>query len=141
MKSRHLASRVAVVSALALLILGLTAGPASAAWPYGRPVVITPAAPAYLAPTAFETVYTAPAPAIVAAPLTTVTTTRVVESEWVPTAYVPPAVVAAPVATTVVRSAVVAAPVATTYAAPAVVAPPARVKVVFPRRVYRYYGY
>ncbi len=126
MKSRHLALKVAVASALVVLAMGLTARPASAGWPYGRRVVV--ATPAY--PTAViaapVVVSAAPIATVYPAPLEAVATAPVFDSALVPTAFAAPTVVSAPVVTT--------------YAVPAVIATPVRGRVVYPRRVYRF-GY
>src|SRR5512135_90134 len=100
MKSRQFAFKAAVALALAALILGMSASPASAGWPRRAVVVAAPVAPAYMvappvavvgAPVA--TVYEAPVATVYAAPVTRVVAAPVVDTALVPTAF------AAPVAT------------------------------------------
>jgi hypothetical protein len=124
MKRSASAFQIASVLGLAALVLGVTARPASAGLFGPRTVVVaTPAYPAYLTPAPVATVYTAPVSPVVAAP--------VFDTDLVPAAYYTTStVVSTPVATTYVAPRV--------YSAPVVVAPPARVKVVYPRRVYRF---
>ena len=133
MKRPSSAFKIASVLGLAALVLGVTARPASAGLFGPRTVVVeTPGYyPAYLAPAPVATVYAAPVSTVIATPVTTIYPAPVISTAVVDTAVVPSAYT---------TSTVTAAPIATTYAAPAVVAPAPRVRVVYPRRVYRY-GY
>ena len=105
--------------AVAALILGMSAQSASAGL-FRRNVVV--ATPVYAAPT---TVYAAPAPVYAAAPAATV-----VEAP-VQAVYTPQVVAPAPVQTNYTTTTLYSAP-APLYAQP--------MRVVYPRRVYRY-GY
>jgi hypothetical protein len=125
MKTLSSATRIALLSGLAVLGLSLAPTPASAGLFHRRTVIVESPA-VYVAPV--PTVYTVPVSTVVTTPVTTVTPIPVVDSAVVPSTYVP-----------TVSSAVVTAPVTTTYvptvyAAPTVVVPARRVRVIYPRR-------
>jgi hypothetical protein len=128
MKS-HQPARTLAFGLVGMTAVLLSARPADAGL-FRRPQVVV-VAPAPVVAVPVETVYAA-------APVTTVTETRAV--------YEAPVVVRAPVATSYTTTTVYSAPVRTSYlvpaarvySAPAVVETARPVKVVVPRRVYRY---
>ena len=121
MKALSLGRKVVCTLALAVLIVGLSAHPASAGWRRRAVVVVSPA---YGVPV--ETVYTAPVVTAVAPVATATTAVPAVytASPVAATTYVP-----SPVVTTTYASPVVT----TTYVAPTVVLP---ARALRPRRVY-----
>jgi hypothetical protein len=129
MSDRSFAIKMAAVLGLAALALGASAQPASAGLFGPRTVIVMPGYPAYAIPAPVTTVLTAPVSTstVITAPAPVVLPTPVADPGLVPTSYT--------------TSTVVTTPVPTTYVAPAPIRAPARVRVVYPRRVYRYYGY
>jgi hypothetical protein len=118
---------MAAVLGLAALALGASAQTASAGLFGPRTVIVMPGYPAYAVPAPVTTVLTAPVSTVVTAPAPTVLSTPLVDPGLVPTSFT--------------TSTVVTAPVTRTFVSPAPVLAPVRVRVVYPRRVYRYYGY
>ncbi len=134
MKSLRCTLKTILALALAVAVFSLAATPASAGLFNRRPIVVV-SPNTYVTPV--ETLYAAPVSTVVATPVTTVypmPATTVVEPGLTPTAYVPtvaPGMVSTPVTTTYVP---------TVSTVPSIVTSPARVRVVYPRRVY-WYGY
>jgi hypothetical protein len=121
MKRKAVAFETALILGLTSLILGATARPASAGLFGPRTVVVMPGYPTYAVAAPVATVQMAPVSTILTSPA------PIVDPGLVPTSFT--------------TSTLVTTPVRTTYVAPATVLAPARVRVVYPRRVYRYYGY
>jgi hypothetical protein len=121
MKRKASAFETALILGLTSLILGATSRPASAGLFGPRTVIVMPGYPTYAVPAPVTVLQAAPVSSIVTSPA------PILDPGLVPTSFT--------------TSTVVTTPVPTTYVAPARVIAPARVRVVYPRRVYRYYGY
>jgi hypothetical protein len=121
MMRKAFAFKTMLILGLTSLIVGATSRPASAGLFGPRTVIVMPGYPTYAVPAPVVTVRTAPVSTIVTTPA------PLVDPGLVPTSFT--------------TSTVVTTPVPTTYVVPLNVVTPARVRVVYPRRVYRYYGY